>query len=183
LQLDNEIMAKQRARVVMVHNAAEAIEAARVAALAGRPLIIVSPPGAALFAGPVWFKALIDAAREEIAPTATVTFMLDCADSPGAVLASIRARIEAVSFHGNARALARLKAIAKRAGVALHAPPTAAFDLSKEANPEALSAWFSSSGASLQTPRRSAKRTARHGPTPKRPGGGRTIPPTGAKRP
>lgn len=180
-------MAKQRARVVMVHNAAEAIDAARAAALADRPLIIVSPPGAALFAGPVWFKALTDAAREDIAPSAAVTFMLDCADSPGAVMASIRARIEAVSFHGNARALVRLKAIAKRAGVALHAPPTAAFDLSKEANPEALSAWFSSrsssSGASLQTPRRSAKRTARHGPTPKRPGGGRTFPPMGAKRP
>jgi len=180
-------MAKQRARVVMVRNAAEAIEAARAATLAGRSLTIVSPPGAALFAGPIWFKALIDAVREEIAPTAAVTFMLDCADSPGAVLASIRARIKAVSFHGNARALARLKAIAKSTGVVLQAPPAAAFDLSKCTDPEALAAWFSSrsssSGASLQSPRRSAKRTARHGPAPKRSGGGRTFRPTGAKRP
>lgn len=172
----------------MVHNAAEAIAAARAAAAAAdRPLTIVSPPGAALFAGPIWFKALTDTVRAEIEPTAAVTFLLDCADSPGAVLASIRARIEAVSFRGNARALIRLAAIAKRAGVILQAPPAAAFDLSKCADSEALAAWFSSRssspGASLQSPRRSAKRTARHGPTPKPSGGGRTFRPTGAKRP
>lgn len=186
-QLDNEVMAKQRACVVMVHNAAEAIDAARAAASAGKPVTIVSPPGAALFAGPIWFKALTDAAREEIAPTAAVTFMLDCADSPGAVMAAIRARIEAVSFHGNAQALARLAAIAKSAGVILQAPPAAAVDLSKCRGPEALVALFSSRFSpprvSLQTHRRSAKRTARHGPAPKRSGGGRSLRPTGAKRP
>jgi hypothetical protein len=175
-------MAKRKDRIVTVRNLKEAIEAARTAAELGLAVTIASPPGAALFAGPVWFKALADAARKRLPRGASVTFMLDCADSPGAALAAIRAKVEAISFRGNAKARAGIVAIAKRAGVAVMEPPSDAFDLSRSVGLEALSAFFSPPGASLQSPRRSAKRSPTRG-SAGRSTGGTTRPRSGAKRP
>jgi len=149
---------------IMVRNGDEAIAAVRTAVAHGVALTVVSPPGAALFAGPIWFQAIVRAARAEVEATAPVTFVLDCADSPGAALAAIRARVEAVSFSGKGAARARLAAITKRAGVAFLAPPVDVFDMARNPGPDALIAWFSSPGASLQSPRRSAKRTATQSP-------------------
>jgi hypothetical protein len=174
-------MARRKNRIVTVRNLKEAIEAARTAAGLGLAVTIASPPGAALFAGPIWFKALTDAARKRLPPDSAVTFMLDCADSPGAALAAIRVKVEAISFRGNAKARAGIVAIAKRAGVAVMEPPGEAFDLSKNVAPEALVAFFSSPGGSLQTPRRSAKRTAKQG-SARRPAGGAKRPRSGAQR-
>lgn len=176
-------MARRKPRIVLVRNSKEAIEAARAAADAGCPVTLASPQGAALFCGPVWFKALIDDARKEFPSDASVTFLLDCGDSPGAALAAIRARVEAISFRGNSKARAAIAAIAKRTGVALLPPPTGAFDLSRSVGMEALTAFFSSSGGSLQSPHRSAKRTTVRGSAPKRSGGGIKRPRSGAKRP
>jgi hypothetical protein len=127
----------------------------------------VSPPGAALFAGPIWFRALIRATRAESGVDADVIFVLDCGDAPGAALAAIRARVEAIAFRGKRSVRARLAAIARRAGVAMHVPPANAFDMTRNRGSEALLAWFSSPRASLQSLRRSAKRTATRSPAPK----------------
>jgi hypothetical protein len=179
--LDNGDMARRKQPTVTVRNLKEALEAARTAADLGIAITIASPPGAALFAGPVWFKALADAARKRLPSDAAITFMLDCADSPGAALASIRCKVEAISFRGNAKARAAVAAIAKRAGVAVMEPPGDAFDLSRSVGMGALAAFFSPSGGSLQTPRRSAKRTPIRGPA-RRSAGGAKRPRSGAKR-
>lgn len=151
-------------RAVVVRTGAEAVAAARAAAAQGIAMTITSPPGAALFAGPIWFQALTRAARAAVGANPLVTFVLDCADSPGAVLAAIRARVEAVSFAGEGPARVRLAAIAKRAGVGFLPPPADVFDVARNPGSDALIAWFSSPGASLQSPRRSAKRTATQSP-------------------
>lgn len=169
-------------RPVMVRNSDEAVAAARAAASRGVALTVVSPPGAASFAGPVWFQALVRAARAEVGANPPVTFVLDCGDSPGAVLAAVRAGIEAVSFGGKGPARARLAAIAKRAGVAFREPPVNVFDMTRNPGSDALIAWFSSPGASLQSPRRSAKRTATQSPAPKSRGSRARHPSTGANR-
>jgi hypothetical protein len=186
-QIDNGAMMKGTMlteRAVMVRNSAEAIAAAQAAATHAVALTIVSPPGAALFAGPVWFLALARAARATINErAATVTFVLDCADSPGAALSAIRAGVEAISFRGRGRARERLAALAKRAGVSFRTPPAHVFDMTRSPDTDALIAWFSSPGASLQTPRRSAKRTATQSPAPTSRGSRARYQSTGANRP
>jgi hypothetical protein len=176
-------MARRTHRAVVVRNVAEASTACRAAAAARCPVTLVSPPGAGLFAGPVWFKALTAVARRESgASPKGVRFVLDCADAPGAVLAAIRAGVEACAFSGNVKARARLAAIARRAGVALVQPPNDAFDLTQNSDFDGLLAWFSSPAPSLQRPGRSAKRTATQIPAPTRRGSG-TRYSRGANRP
>jgi hypothetical protein len=169
-------------RAVIARNVEEAVAAARAAAARGVALTVVSPPGAGSFAGPIWFQALARAARAQIGTETPVTFVLDCGESPGAVLAAVRAKVEAVSFAGKGPARARLAAIAKRAGMAFRAPPLDVFDMTRNPGSEALIAWFSSPRASLQSLPRSAKRTATQRPAPKSRGSRARHPPTGANR-
>jgi hypothetical protein len=167
----------------MVRNVADALTACRAAATARSVVTLVSPPGAGLFAGPVWFKALTAIVRRESGATRKdARFVLDCADAPGAVLAAIRAGVEACAFAGNAKARSRLAAIAERAGVALVDPPSEALELTQNSDFDTLVAWFSSPAASLQRSGRSAKRTASQIPAPTRRGSG-IRPFRGANRP
>jgi hypothetical protein len=176
-------MPRRATRAVMVRNVADALAACRAAAAARAIVTLVSPPGAGLFAGPLWFKALTAITRREsgIGPK-DARFVLDCADAPGAVLAAIRAGVEACAFSGNAKARVRLAAIAQRAGVALVDPPAEAFAMTQDSDFDALVAWFSSPAASLQRSGRSAKRTATQIPAPTRRGSG-TRYSRGANRP
>jgi hypothetical protein len=80
---------------VVVHGRAQAEWALRVAA--GRPVLLVSAPAAALNAGPGWFKAVLDQAAAEY-PGAPFRAALDCAAAPGAALAALRAGFELVIF-------------------------------------------------------------------------------------
>ncbi|MGE5538098.1 MAG: hypothetical protein ACM30I_05750 [Gemmatimonas sp.] len=167
-------MPRRTSRAVMVRNLGDALLACRAAAAARCPVTLVSPPGAGLFAGAVWFKALTALTRREAGATRKeVRFVLDCADAPGAVLAAVRAGVEACAFSGNIKARARLGEIAKRAGVVLVDPPSDIFRMSQNSDFDGLLAWFSSPGASLQRSGRSAKRTATHIPAPTRRGANR----------
>ena len=80
---------------VVVHGRAEAEWALRVAA--GRPVLLLSAPGAALNAGPGWFKAVLDQAAAEY-PASPFTAALDCAAAPGAALTALRAGFKLVIF-------------------------------------------------------------------------------------
>jgi len=73
---------------VVVHGRGHAAWALRVAA--GRPVLLLSAPGAALNVGPGWFKAVLDQAAAAH-PGAPFTAALDCAGAPGAALAALRA--------------------------------------------------------------------------------------------
>jgi hypothetical protein len=70
---------------VQVHSLAEAC-----AALAGgEPVTLVSAPGAALYAGCGWWRALVDTARQRY-PNVPCADVLDCADGTGFALAALR---------------------------------------------------------------------------------------------
>jgi hypothetical protein len=62
---------------------------ARAALAAGRAVTLLSGPGAALFAGCGWWRALIERARAEYADVA-VDDILDCADASGLALGALR---------------------------------------------------------------------------------------------
>jgi hypothetical protein len=119
------------APVFVVHSLAHAVAALEAAAAAGCAIVLLSAAGAGVYAGPGWFKALIDAARAD-GPAAQAQFILDCGDDAGAAQGAIRAGIPAIVFTGRADVAARLAAIAAaRGGRLLTARPAAALDLGR----------------------------------------------------
>jgi hypothetical protein len=100
----------------MIRSLAEAVAALEGAA--GRSIILVSAPDAGIYAGPGWWTALIEAARDAV-PAARFSSALDCGDEPGAAMAAIRAGAESVIFTGRADVSERLSAIAAASGARL----------------------------------------------------------------
>jgi hypothetical protein len=98
---------------VVVHGRAQAEWVLRVAA--GRPVLLVSAPGAALNVGPGWFKAVPDQAAAK-RPGAPFQAALDCAAAPGAALAALRAGFKLVIFDLAHPAAASVLAAAAEAG-------------------------------------------------------------------
>ena len=70
---------------VTVHGLSDAIRAVAD----GRPVTLLSAPGAASHAGCGWWKALVDAARAAH-PDVPCLDILDCADATGMALAALR---------------------------------------------------------------------------------------------
>jgi delta 1-pyrroline-5-carboxylate dehydrogenase len=92
-------------------------------------VVLLSAADAGIYAGPGWFAALVEAARQA-APDAHVSALLDCGDRPGAALGAIRARIEGVIFTGRVEVARRLADIASQSGVRfVTARPAADLDL------------------------------------------------------
>jgi DNA-binding NarL/FixJ family response regulator len=98
---------------IVIQSLAEATKALEAAA--GREIMLLSAPEAGIYAGPGWWTALIEAARDA-APAARFLSVLDCGDDPGAAMAAIRAGAEAIVFTGRADVAERLTAIAEAAG-------------------------------------------------------------------
>lgn len=112
---------------VVVFSLADALAAAAAAEAAGRPLTLVSAPAAGLAAGPGWFAALARRVGEHH-PAADLIWVLDCADSPGAVLAALRAGVADIAVAPAALTPA-LEGLAAAAGARLHAGRPDAADL------------------------------------------------------
>lgn len=87
---------------------------AALAAAAGRPVRLISPPGCPALHGIGWWQALIRRLRDENpAPFVTV---LDCGDDGGWALAALRAGVESVAVTGDEPATATIKAVAEQRG-------------------------------------------------------------------
>ena len=111
---------------VVVHGRAQAEWALRVAA--GRPLLLLSAPGAAMNAGPGWFKAVLDQAAAAF-PGASFAAALDCAAAPGAALAALRAGFKFVIFDLGHPAAASVLGAAQEAGAEIWGTRPEALDL------------------------------------------------------
>ena len=98
---------------MVVHGRGHAAWALSIAA--GRPVLLVSAPGAALNAGSGWFKAVLDQAAAKH-PGAPFQAALDCAAAPGAALAALRAGFRLVIFDLGHPAAASVLAAAAEAG-------------------------------------------------------------------
>jgi hypothetical protein len=108
---------------VVVHGREQAEWVLRIAA--GRPVLLVSAPGAALNAGPGWFKAVLEQAAAEH-PGANFTAALDCGAAPGAALAALRAGFKLVVFDlGHPSAASVLGAAAEAGAEVLGSRPEA----------------------------------------------------------
>jgi len=125
---------------VIVHSLAEA----RAALAPGLRVTLLSAPGAALYAGVGWWRALVAAASEGGAPPPDV---LDCADAPGRALEALR--------HGQCilvlRAPSVFDDIAARAaaqGAFLLPEPPESLDLAARGAARRLGAWLSGDAGS-----------------------------------
>jgi hypothetical protein len=134
---------------IVVHSLTHAVAALTAATERACAIALLSAPDAGIYAGPGWFKALIDAARDTV-PAAEFTAIIDCGDDAGAVLGATRAGIETVIFVGRPDVAERLAAIASAAGShLLTRRPEAVLDLGH---------WFFADAETLR--RQSAERLA-----------------------
>lgn len=117
---------------VVVHGLADM----RLALSASRPITLLSAPGAAIFAGAGWWRALMILAKQDH----TIEFydVLDCADSPGQAMAAIRAGQRRLVLDPACPAFARVAATG--ALVLPERPP--ALDLAHRGAPRQLDAWL-----------------------------------------
>jgi hypothetical protein len=122
---------------VIVHGLADA----RAALAPGLPVTLLSAPGAALFAGCLWWRELVAAARSDY-PDTPATDILDCADAPGTAMGALRSGLCRLILWPNAPSRPAVVAIAERQGgfVLPEAPP--ALDLAQRNAIRRLPAWL-----------------------------------------
>ena len=111
-------------REVIVHSLDHAKAALGAAEALGVSVTLASAANIANQAGPAWFKAVIDAARDA-RPKAAFTAILDCGDAPGAAMASLRIGLRHVRFSGSDAVRAKLVEM----GAELADPPSETLDL------------------------------------------------------
>jgi hypothetical protein len=124
-------------RRIIVHSLGDARAALAAARDLKVPVTLASAAGVGGYAGPLWFKSLIAAARAEC-PEAAAEAVLDCGSEAGTTLAALRHGFKRVRFTGDAAALQPLREIAQELGAEIEtgeAPE--ALDLLDETDPEA----------------------------------------------
>lgn len=130
---------------VIVHGLPEA----RAALRPGRPVTLLSARGAALYAGVLWWRELVAAARAA-GPATPVYDILDCADAPGQAMAALRAGQRVLVLDPACPAFAAVRGAAESLGAVVlkRAPP--ALDLHDRRAARRLQAWLAGdSGGAL----------------------------------
>lgn len=126
---------------VIVHGVADA----KAALAPGLPVTLLSAPGAALFAGCLWWREIVAAARTAH-PETEVTDIWDCADASGMAMGALRSGVCRLVLWPDAPGWAGVAAIAERQGgfVLVRAPP--ALDMAQRNAIRRLRAWLCASG-------------------------------------
>ncbi len=121
------------------------LDAAAAALAPGLAVTLLSPPGAALSMGVSWWRALTAAATAAFPATAALD-LIDCAASPGAALAALRAGLQRLVLAPEAPARAVIARAAVECGAELFAAPPPALTLPADpASPRAralITAWL-----------------------------------------
>lgn len=86
---------------------------------------LISAPDAAGYAGPGWFRAVIEQARAGF-PDVEAVALLDCGDRPGLALAALRDGAKAIRFSDDT--IARIRDIAAQYGALVIETRPDAFD-------------------------------------------------------
>ena len=122
---------------VIVHGRADA-----TAALApGWPVTLLSAPGAALFAGCLWWREAVNAARAAF-PGTESTDVLDCADGSGAAMGALRSGVCRLVLWPDASGWDAVAAIAERQGGFVLRQAPQALDLGQPNAIWRLDAWL-----------------------------------------
>jgi hypothetical protein len=129
-------------RFIVVHSLGDARAALDAATSLGMGVTVASAPGAGIYAGPGWFKAVVETVRGEF-PGAVFSSVLDCGDAPGTVLAALRQGLRRVRFTGPTATAERLADIAAQCHAVLEREPLEpALDLLDQDDPAPLCRAF-----------------------------------------
>jgi hypothetical protein len=121
---------------VIVHGVADA-----EAALApGLPITLLSAPGAAVFAGCLWWREVVATARSRY-PDTEATDVLDCADASGMAMGALRAGVSRLVLWREAPGWDRIAMIAERQGGFVLPRAPLALDLARRNAIRQLHAW------------------------------------------
>jgi hypothetical protein len=124
---------------VIVNGLDDAVAALRAAR--GAPITLLSAPGAALFAGCLWWREVVRQARA-IVPVGVVRDVLDCADAGGLAVSALRIGQLAIVLHEDAPGHAAVVAIAAALGATVLAVAPPALDLAERGAARKLEAWL-----------------------------------------
>ncbi|NKB50411.1 MAG: hypothetical protein GKS02_13720 [Alphaproteobacteria bacterium] len=111
-------MSDQSRPQIVIYALADACAALAAAAEHGTAITLVSPAGAAAFAGPTWFRAVVTQAGAQV-PSAKFDCALDCAGDAGLAMAAIREGVPAICFNGPDAARCKIEDIAAQSGCAI----------------------------------------------------------------
>jgi hypothetical protein len=110
-------------------------------------MTLLSAPGAALFAGCLWWREMIAAARA-CHPDTEMSDILDCADASGMALGALRSGVCRLVLWPAAPGWSRVAAIAERQGGFVLRQAPAALDMAKRNANRQLHTWLLDSGPS-----------------------------------
>jgi len=113
---------------IVIHGLGHAQAALAAAAGLGVAVTLISAEGAAGYAGPAWFRMVVDEARAAH-PEAQATAVLDCGDMPGHALAALRDGATVIRFSGDT--MAKIEDIAAQCGARVIAERPEVLDLAE----------------------------------------------------
>ncbi len=126
---------------VIVHGA----EDVRAALSPGLKLTLLSGPGAALYAGCLWWRELANLARQEF-PGLVMADVLDCSDAAGRALEAIRVGQSCLILSPAAPGFAAVAAIAEAGGLTLLRERPPALDMAARGASRRLEEWLRTAG-------------------------------------
>ncbi|WNJ98997.1 hypothetical protein L2D14_14120 [Thalassospiraceae bacterium LMO-JJ14] len=133
---------------VIVHNIGDVHNAVAAASKLGRPVTLISPPGAGASMGPEVFKHMVEAgidARIGSSSRDSITAVFDCASEPGQAMAAIQAGIRHIRIDAGDDVRRKLCDMVGEDGSVLDGTPLSAFDPgSANKNNDTLLNWLSS---------------------------------------
>jgi len=124
------------APAVTIHGLAHA----RAALRPGLPVLLLSAPGAGLYAGCGWWAALIAAARAEF--PGDWSDVLDCADAPGVAMAALRVGLKALVLADDCPAFPAVAAAATVCGAIVLPQRPVSLDLADSGGAWRLAGWL-----------------------------------------
>lgn len=107
----------------------------------GWPLTLLSAPGAAAFAGPLWWAALARHARAS-GPGLVALDILDAGAAPGTALAAFRCGCRTVALDPGCPAWRGVEAVAREIGASLLGVLPPALDIGEPGAARRLDAWL-----------------------------------------
>jgi hypothetical protein len=124
---------------VIVHGLAQA----QAALAPGLPVTLLSAPGAAVYAGAGWWRALVLAASQDQQAPPDI---LDCGTASGRALEALRVGQRRLVLRADPRLFEDLAGRAASLGAVLLAEPPPSLDLGAPAAARRLAAWLAGAG-------------------------------------
>ncbi len=135
-----------KAPAVIVHNLEHARAAVKAAGALGVPIVLISAPLAAAYAGAAYFREITARAMGEH-PDASAACVLDCGSDAGLALGALRVGCKAVRFTGPAVVRKKIADIAAQMGAQVDNRAYRALDLLKAEDAYAACvAWLEERG-------------------------------------